>query len=77
MIFIQIGCYFGTNRIAAECSDNVVAFAKSQSLIYDSFNDSAAMTSQVLALENAAQLARNISYGSEGDELSGLERAAR
>ncbi len=71
---ISFGSMF---RQAAECSDNVVAFAKSQSLIYDSFNDSAAMTSQVLALENAAQLARNISYGSEGDELSGLERAAR
>ena len=48
-------------RQAADRSDNVVAFAKSQSLTYDSFNDSAAMTSQVLALENAAQLSRNIS----------------
>ena len=48
-------------RQAAERSDNVVEFAKSQSLTYDSFNDSVAMTSQVLALENATQLARNIS----------------
>ena len=50
---------------AAERSDNIVSFAKSQSLTYDSFNDSVAMTSQVLALENATQLARNISYGGE------------
>ena len=64
-------------RQAAERSDNVVAFAKSQSLTYDSFNDSAAMTSQVLALENALQLARNISYEADGVEQSGLERAAR
>ena len=64
-------------RQAAERSDNVVAFAKSQSLTYDSFNDSAAMTSQVFALENALQLARNISYEADGVEQSGLERAAR
>ena len=64
-------------RQAAERSDNVVAFAKSQSLIYDSFNDSAAMTSQVLALENAAQLARNISYGIDGVDQGGLERSVR
>ena len=64
-------------RQAAERSDNVVSFAKSQSLIYDSFNDSAAMTSQVLALENAGQLARNISNGIDGADQGGLERSAR
>ena len=50
-------------REAAERSGNVAGFAKSQSLTYDSFNDSVAMTSQVLALENASQLAHSISYG--------------
>ena len=64
-------------RQAAERSDNVVEFAKSQSLTYDSFNDSVAMTSQVLALENATQLARNISYGGDGVDQADLERAAR
>lgn len=71
---ISFGSMF---RQAAERSDNVVAFAKSQSLIYDSFNDSAAMTSQVLALENAAQLARNISYSIDGIDQAGLEESAR
>ena len=64
-------------RQAAERSDNVVEFAKSQSLTYDSFNDSVAMTSQVLALKNATQLARNISYGGDGVDQADLERAAR
>ena len=64
-------------RQAAERTDNVVAFAKSQSLTYDSFNDSAAMTSQVLALENAEQLARNISYSIDGIDQAGLEGSAR
>ena len=71
---ISFGSVF---RQAAERSDNVVAFAKSQSLTYDSFNDSAAMTSQVLALENAAQLARNISYSIDGIDQAGLEGSAR
>ena len=62
---------------AAERSDNIVSFAKSQSLTYDSFNDSVAMTSQVLALENATQLARNISYGGESAGQAGLEQMAR
>lgn len=43
-------------REAAERSGNVVGFAKSQSLTYDSFNDSVAMTSQVLALETLLSL---------------------
>ena len=55
-------------REAAARSDNVVGFAKSQSLTYDSFNDSVAMTSQVLALENASLLARSNSYGGDGDD---------
>ena len=71
---ISFGSVF---RQAAERSDNVVAFAKSQSLTYDSFNDSAAMTSQVLALENAEQLARNISYSIDGIDQAGLEGSAR
>ena len=62
---------------AAERSDNIVSFAKSQSLIYDSFNDSVAMTSQVLALENATQLARNIAYGGDSADQAGLEQMAR
>lgn len=64
-------------RHAAERSDNVVGFAKSQSLTYDSFNDSVAMTSQVLALENATQLARYISDSGDGVDQADLERAAR
>ena len=64
-------------RQAADRSDNVVGFAKSQSLTYDSFNDSVAMTSQVLALENATQLARSISYDGDGVEQADFERAAR
>ena len=64
-------------REAAERSGNVVGFAKSQSLIYDSFNDSVAMTSQVLALENASQLAHSISYGGDEVDQADLERAAR
>ena len=64
-------------RHAAERSDNVVGFAKSQSLTYDSFNDSVAMTSQVLALENATQLARNISDSGDEVDQADLERAAR
>ena len=62
---------------AAERSGNVVGFAKSQSLTYDSFNDSVAMTSQVLALENASQLAHSISYGGDEVDQADLERAAR
>ena len=64
-------------RQAADRSDNVVGFAKSQSLTYDSFNDSVAMTSQVLALENATQLARSISYDGDGVDQADFERAAR
>lgn len=64
-------------REAAERSGNVVGFAKSQSLTYDSFNDSVAMTSQVLALENASQLAHSISYGGDEVDQADLERAAR
>ena len=64
-------------REAAERSGNVVGFAKSQSLTYDSFNDSVAMTSQVLALENASQLAHSISYGGDEVDQAYLERAAR
>ena len=64
-------------RDAAARSDNVVGFAKSQSLTYDSFNDSVAMTSQVLALENASLLARSNSYGGDGDDQADFERAAR
>ena len=62
---------------AAERSDNIVSFAKSQSLIYDSFNDSVVMTSQVLALENATQLARNIAYGGDSADQAALEQMAR
>ena len=64
-------------REAAERSGNVVGFAKSQSLTYDSFNDSVAMTSQVLALENASQLAHSISYGGDEVDQADLECAAR
>lgn len=64
-------------RQAADRSDNVVGFAKSQSLTYDSFNDSVAMTSQVLALENATQLARSISYDGDGVDQADFERAVR
>ena len=83
VIGVMVACVSGmfgfgsVFRQAAERSDNVVAFAKSQSLIYDSFNDSVATTSQVLAILNATQLAYNISYDGDGVGQADLERAAR
>lgn len=83
VIGVMVACVSGmfgfgsVLREAAERSGNVVGFAKSQSLTYDSFNDSVAMTSQVLALENASQLAHSISYGGDEVDQADLERAAR